>query len=517
MEHVHWGGVAVVAGMYAAFLVVGWLATRRMKGQDASDLLVAGRAMPVWIAVVTMTATWVDGGYLLGTAEYTYKYGLAYGVQGGICFGLSLIVGGLFFAARMREREYSTMVDAFDARFGPQWAAVLALPAMLGELLWSGALLVAIGATFGELLHLDLTTAILISAVVVTAYTIVGGMWSVAYTDVLQLGLIPLGLLAALPFALDKAGGLSACMSTFTAGRESALALLPPLHAHGDWTAPSIVAWWDMTLMLILGGIPWNCYFQRVLSCETPAKARQHSILAGVATSSLTIPPALLGMAAFAIYGAGGIEPASTTLPKLLNEAVPYPVMLLGLGAIIGAVTSSFSASILSAGAMLSWNIYRPLVAPNASTVRLKKVIRLAILLLGIAAVALALRVKSVAALWLFTGDLVFVLLFPQLVMALYDRKANLAGSIAACVVSLALRLGGGIALETDTGLLGFSAYKPYTDLLVNLLPGSPSEWYAANGATLAPVRTIAMLAGLMVMPVVSRITQSRNVRQPNS
>jgi high affinity choline transporter 7 len=210
MDHIDWGGVTAVPAMYAAFLVVGWLASRKLKG-DTDSVIIAGRAMPLWIATLTMTATWVDGGYLLGTAEYSYKHGLAIGIQGGLCFGISLILGGLFFATHRRRMKFRTMIDPFEARFGPRWAAVLFVPAMLGELFWSGALLVAIGAAFGELLHFNLTTAILVSAAVVTLHTAVGGMWSVAYTDVFQLALIPIGLLAALPFALDAVGGLGAC------------------------------------------------------------------------------------------------------------------------------------------------------------------------------------------------------------------------------------------------------------------------------------------------------------------
>src|SRR3954464_965325 len=138
--------------MYAAFMVVGWIASRKVRENSASDLIVAGRAMPLWIATMTMTATWVDGGYLLGTAEFTYKYGLAVGIQGGVCFGLSLFVGGLVFARPMRRHEFSTLVEPFEIRFGKGWAAVLSVPAMLGELFWSGSLLVALGSTFGLLL-----------------------------------------------------------------------------------------------------------------------------------------------------------------------------------------------------------------------------------------------------------------------------------------------------------------------------------------------------------------------------
>jgi Na+/proline symporter len=64
MHHANWGGIAVVAGLYAVFLVVGWMASRRHPLGTAAEFLVAGRAMPFWMATVTMAATWIDGGYL---------------------------------------------------------------------------------------------------------------------------------------------------------------------------------------------------------------------------------------------------------------------------------------------------------------------------------------------------------------------------------------------------------------------------------------------------------------------
>lgn len=511
MNEIDWRGVAAVAGMYAVFLTIGWLAARKVKEGTTADLMVAGRTLPLWLATLTMTATWVDGGYLLGTAEYTYKYGLALGVQGGWCFGFSLILGGLFFAKRMRRLEFSTMVDPFEQRFGPRWAAVLFLPAMLGELFWSGALLVAIGSTLSVLLRMDLTAAIMLSAAVVTFYTVVGGMWSVAYTDAFQLALIPLGMIAALPFAFGHVGGIDACLQHYFQAKQTAALLIPPLRPDASWTAQDIVFWWDFSIMLILGGIPWNCYFQRVLSCQTPVKARWHSIFAGMLTIGLTVPPLLLGIIAFAYWGPKGIEPASLALPKLLKELTPYPVMLLGLAAIIGAVTSSFSSSILSAGSMFGWNVYRPLADPQSTLSDLTKIIRVSILLLGVAAAVMALLVKSVAALWLFTGDLVFVLLFPQLLCALYDPKANRCGSIAAFLVSLVLRLGGGVAIETDAVPLGFGAVIPYPELFARWLPGQPYDWYGSLGETRLPVRTLSALAGLLVLPIVSRLTARRN------
>lgn len=500
-------GMLTTAALYAIFLVIGWLAARKLRAGSTDDFIVAGRAMPLWVATMTMTATWVDGGYLLGTAEFTYKYGLAVGIQGGVCFGLSLFVGGLVFARPMRRHEFSTMVDPFETRFGKGWAAVLSLPAMLGELFWSGSLLVALGSTFGLLLDMNLTAAIILAAVVVSIYTLIGGMWSVAYTDAFQLLLIPIGLLAALPWVLPKVGGLQHCLETFAAGRPVALRPIPPLHANATWPLPAITAWWDMSIMLILGGIPWNCYFQRVLACQTPARACWHSLFAGVLTTALTFPPALLGIAGFAYWGAEGVKPASEVLPRVFRELTPAPVVLLGLAAILGAVTSSFSSSILSAGSMFGWNIVHRLLWPTLSVDGLKRLIRVTILLLGVSATFMALRVQSVAALWLFTGDLVFVLLFPQLVYALFDSRANRIGSIAAFAVALALRLGGGMSIETNDGSIGFPALLRLPEWFPGLFPGPASDWYDATGAATYPVRTLAAGAGMILLPVVSRMT----------
>jgi solute carrier family 5 (high affinity choline transporter), member 7 len=512
MGQIFWGGVAAVVVMYAAFLVVGWLAARKVHEGTPADLIVAGRSMPLWIATLTMTATWVDGGYLLGTAEGTFA-NLASGIQGGLCFGISLILGGLFFAKTMRQYEFTTLIDPFEARFGKRWAAVLFVPAMLGEVIWSASLLVAIGATFGVILAMPMESAILMSAVVVTAYTMVGGMWSVAYTDAFQLVLIPIGLLAALPFAMDKVGGLDACLHRYAEkhiaqGQPEAVRPLPPLGtAAGYWTPQRSAAWWDLSAMLILGGIPWNCYFQRVLSCQTPAKAAWHSLLAGVLTISLVIPPLLLGMAAFSYNGWPetiqkdlDVNPA-LALPLLLHHMTPAIISILGLAAIIGAVTSSFSSSILSAGSMFSWNVFRTLLVPDASVGEMKRIIRGSILFLGVGAVVLALTVGSVQKLWFFCADLVFVLLLPQLVMALFDPKANRIGSVTAFTVSLILRLGGG------EPIFGLPAFIPYPEIAQNWLSGTPESWYDNTGATLFPFRVTAALAGLILLPLVSRLT----------
>ncbi|MET0392116.1 MAG: sodium:solute symporter family protein [Chitinophagaceae bacterium] len=442
-------------------------------------MILAGRGVPLLLAVMTMTATWVDGGYILGTAEGAFS-SLASAVQGGVGFGLSLILGGIFFAKIMRSRGYTTLIDPFEERFGKKWAAVLSLPALLGEVFWSAELLVAIGATFGVVLNMDLTTSILLSAAIVTFYTMLGGMWAVAYTDAFQLLLIPIGLIVALPFVFQHVGGVNAAWEQYHTLKGEAAGFVPPLSANGFWTTGGIASWWDVSAMLVLGGIPWNCYFQRVLSCKTPKSAKQQSIIAGIVTILLTVPPLLLGIVAV-VYWKGDLANPTMAVPLMFRQLVPYWVGLLGLVSIVGAVTSSFSSSILSAGSMFTWNWYVRLISPQASIDKLQRIVRISVVTLGITATWMALKVKSVQALWFFTSDLVFVILFPQLVMVLFDKKTNRAGSIAAFSVSFLLRFGNG------EPIFGLPRLIPYPD------------WW--------PVRIVAAGIGFILLAVVSRLT----------
>ena len=155
---------------------------------------------------------------------------------------------------------------------------------------------------------------------------------------------------------------------------------------------------------------------------------------------------------------------------------------------------------------MVSWNCCYRLLWPQLSVAQMKRVIRGSIVLLGAGAVVMALKVQSVQALWFFTSDLVFVLLFPQLVFALFDPKANRIGSIAAFCVSLGLRLGGG------EPLVNLPHFIPYPELFTN----NPASWYdPQTGALLFPFKTVAAAAGCLLLPIVSRLTANWDQPKP--
>jgi high affinity choline transporter 7 len=175
------------------FYVLIFYVAHRAAGKGHRDHMLAGRSMPLWLGVFTMSATWIGGGFINGTAEYTYSEGLLW-VQAPWGYALSLIIGGLIFAKPMRLRNYTTMLDPLEEKFGRQANRLFFLPALLGDLFWTSAILVALGTTFGTILGLDLSSSIILSGFVVILYTATGGLWSVAVTDVLQLAILFVGL-----------------------------------------------------------------------------------------------------------------------------------------------------------------------------------------------------------------------------------------------------------------------------------------------------------------------------------
>lgn len=122
------------------------------------------------------------------------------GCQAPIGYALSLVLGGVLFAKRMRQEGYVTMLDPFQVKYGQRVGGLMFIPALLGEVFWSAAILSALGATLSVILEIDMTLSVIISAFIAVFYTFTGGLYAVAYTDVVQLFCIFIGLVRFVGF-----------------------------------------------------------------------------------------------------------------------------------------------------------------------------------------------------------------------------------------------------------------------------------------------------------------------------
>lgn len=482
-------GLLVVILFYLLIFGIGIWAGNLPEEEQTNNYLLAGRKLPLWISVFTMAATWIGGGFINGTAEYAAESGLLW-VQAPWGYACSLIIGGLFFARKMRRYRFRTMLDPLGQRFGEKTTGFFFIPAVLGEVFWIAAILTALGTTFSIILGLSTEVSIIVSAVVAIVYTSIGGLRSVAYTDVVQLIMLAFGLFLVMPIAVAHIGGMEDLWVAYSAKHGEAASLLPDYESMGNY----FWNWWDFALLLMLGGIPWQVYFQRVLAAKSENAAMWLSIAAGVICLLVAVPAAIIGMVGgvtdWTSLGLEGPESAAHTLPYVFEHLTQPWVALVGLATLAAAVMSSIDSSILSASSLAAWNVYKPLIKPNLEDQKLSKIIKRCIYIVGIAATLLSLQVESVYALWYLCSDFVYCLLFPALVCALFDPKANKAGALAGFIVAAVLRLGGG------ESILGIPVMIPYPMI--------------EEGVVLFPFRTLAMLCGLITILVVSRMTQKR-------
>ncbi|CAD5111691.1 DgyrCDS977 [Dimorphilus gyrociliatus] len=498
-----WGLVALVL-FYALIVVIGIIASccrrRKVSGTNKEDLMLAGRNIGLLLGTFTMTATWVGGGYINGTAESVYTSGLIW-AQAPIGYSISLCLGGLIFAKSMRKAGYVTMLDAFEARFGRIMAALLYIPALMGEIFWSAAILNALGASLSVIIALDHKWSIIISAGVAITYVLFGGLFSVAFTDVIQLFCILIGLWLAIPFALTNSATRS-ISDTFTTWWDA-----DQLPEKEGWSL-----WSENALLLIFGGIPWQVYFQRVLSAKNERVAQLLSFFGALGCLIMAIPAILVGAIAkstkwnetdYKYYGKLKMEmvagqqqampdaSSSLILPYVLEYLTPVPVAVIGLGAISAAVMSSADSSILSASSMFAKNIYDPLMSVcfrrNVKDRELIWIVRLAIFFIAAAACALAIQIDSVYTLWYLSSDLCYVIILPQLICAVHVPYTEKWGSIAGFLVGIFFRLSGG---DKDLDIPALIEY-PYYDA----------------GTQNFPYKTLSMLISLITLLLVSAIS----------
>lgn len=491
-------GLISIIVFYLIVLAIGvWAGWSQKKKQNQADdqetVMLAGRNIGLLVGVMTMGATWVGGGFINGSAEETYNAGLVW-TQAPVGYGLSLFISGTFFAKKMRDSAYVTMVDPFTQKYG-KWGALQALPAAVSEVFWSASILGALGSTLQVILNLNINVSIIVSAAIAVLYTLLGGLISVAYTDVFQLFFIAFGLFLALPFALnhESVASIDQEVTPWFGEVKS--------HLWGQWI--------DYAFLLLLGGIPWQCYYQRVLSSKTSKRAVLLSYGGGLIALIMTIPSVLFGAVAKATdwkatgipshlfnETSGKLTETSVVLPLCLQYLTPPVVSFFGLGAVSAAVMSSTDSSMLSASTLLARNVYKTVFRPTASEKEVLMALWVIIVLNCTCATALAIHYKSIYSLFVLCGDFVFVIVFPQLLLVLYYDKSNTYGSVFSFVVGLMLRL-----------MCGEKAFNLEPVLVFGTLYGEGLDTEGNPVTGPVPFRTFVMLISLACHLGISTLT----------
>ncbi|XP_056891664.1 high-affinity choline transporter 1-like [Takifugu flavidus] len=493
-------GVVAVVVFYILILGTGiWAARKSRKaerkshGNQAEVVLLGDRSISLLVGIFTMTATWVGGGFILGVAEavYTPKLGLLWALM-PLQYSMAFIFGGLFFAKPMRERMYVTMMDPFQIKYGNLLSGALVLPSIMMDVLWVAATLLGLGATVSVILDLPFAYCVWISSAVAIVYTLLGGLYSVAYTDVIQLALTFFSLWLCVPFLLTSPFSVSILETAFNGTFQEPWV--------GTLELDDVWKWMDDFLMLGLGSVSFQCFHQRTLSASSSRTAQLTCFAAAFVVVILGIPPVLVGAVAAStdwnqtLYGSP--SPAARgqntfILPLTLQYVTPWFLSIVGIGAISAAVMSSADSALLSATSVFSSNIYKNILRKQASDWEMQWVIRVSVVVVGVLGTSITFYTNSTLLLWILGADISYTLIFPHLVAVLFFQVTNGYGAFVGYVIGLILRI---LLGENTIGLP-----------VVLQLPGCTLQ----DGVHVqkAPVRTFSMLSTLLSILLFSWLT----------
>ncbi|XP_021349963.1 high-affinity choline transporter 1-like [Mizuhopecten yessoensis] len=475
-------GLVAIAVFYMAILAFGiFIGRRKNKTGTADELFLANRSFGLVVASLTTAASMVGGGYVNGTAEVIGRDGMLWTI-GPIGYNIGMALGGIFIAPKVRAARFTTIVDPFQKKYGPKMGGLLFISEFFGDVFWEAAIFGALGTTLSIVLDINITVSVVISACVAVIYTLFGGLYSVAYTDIVQLLLIVVGLVLAVPFVLaSPAVDMSKVTTSWT----------------GHVKTQHIGLYIDTIFLCVCGGVPWQAWYQRILACKSPALAQISTVVGAGIALLLAIPPGILGVAGAATdWNATTYEGSlpltfdewTNILPMTLHYLCPQAVSIIGIGAVSAAVMSSADSCVLASGTIFASNIYRNIFRPNAPQREIVWVLRLSIVLVGALGAIIALTVGTVYGLFILCGDLMFVVQFPQLICVLWVSFANSYGSLAGFLIAMFLRFTGG---------------EPY----LSIPPLIRYPYYDEKHGQMFPFKTMAMCISFAIIIGVSYLT----------
>ncbi|XP_057707009.1 high-affinity choline transporter 1-like isoform X4 [Corythoichthys intestinalis] len=443
-------GVAVMVLFYLLVLGIGiWasMKTKRMrKNRQANQMditLLGNRKIHLTVGVFTMTATFIGGGFIVGLSEVVYNpdLGLAWAVM-PITISLSFLIGGLVFAKPMREKKYVTMMDPFREKYGTIISGILSVALIMADLVWVPSTLIGLGASMSVILDLSYVHCIWISAAVAIVYTLLGGLISVAYTDIVQLMLMFFGLWLCVPFLLMNP--YSADITTTAFNFTYQAPWVTSVESDRMWR------WIDQFLLLIFGNLACQDYHQRILSASSSATARIIGFVAAPIVLVFSIPSILIGAVAASTdwnkteYGSPSpFERGQTSLimPITLQHLTPNYISIIGISATTAAVMSSIDSLLLAAVSLFVSNIYKRILRTEASNREVQWVIKITVLLTGLAGTSLAFLEVSIMSYWVLGSTITYVFLFPQLICVLFFDISNGYGAMSGLFIGGMLRL----------------------------------------------------------------------------
>ena len=432
-------------GTFIVYLIVvlGIGAWGYTKTDTVEDFWVYGRELGPWLATWSFVANFVSAVSVIGFIGSVYGGG--YAIMTGIVFGLMLGISALYFVVhKVRELNQVTLPDIIAEVTGREWSRPIAATILLGNA-WVYLIMQLVGASLlvTTITGVPYQYMVWVIGVVFIAYTVLGGLVSVAWTDLLQGTLMVATVFIALAYMALDLGGITAINAEFAAMSAGNVAPL----GRGTYTVIGVIG----SIVAFFGTIfTGGNYIIRINATRDVRTAKFHLAASGVILSLFYIALVWLGGATtVALDNAGlAVQNVDRAFPVLITEYLPTSVGIVIILAVMSAILSTTDTRLHTTGVTTSNDLYSYFASDPSDEQKLK-VSRYATIFFGLTATGVAVNPPgTIIELYSFRAILLTSAFLLPVYAALYwrniDGRAILASMTLGAVVGVGWRLGGG-------------------------------------------------------------------------
>jgi solute:Na+ symporter, SSS family len=415
---------SVVIFYMAIMLLVGWYSKNMISSNK--DFMVAGRRLGPVLMAGTLAATEIGGGSSLGVVQQGMgKYGIS-AAWYVIAMGLAFVIL-TFLAPKFRAAKVKTVPEYFRRRYGRTAGIITAVIMLLPLIGLTAGQMIASSVILSTIMGISYQASVIAICIIVTAYSIMGGLWSVTLTDFIQVFFIVIGMAVAVPYALNLAGGWQNVTMNVPAGT------LDLFHGYSMLDVVSL------TLMYVTTFTVGQEAVSRYYAARDGKTAQKGSMIAALINFVYGFIPAALGVIVLALINMGIFDVAQFqsvgsryALPVLAVHAMPPLVCGILFSGVISATMSSASSDLLGAGSIFANDIYREYIKKDASDDEVMKIARLVMIGSGILSLLVALlNTSSIISILMFSFTLRAAGSFFPYVLGHYWKGASLGGTLA--------------------------------------------------------------------------------------
>ncbi len=415
-------------------LVIGLMVSRKVHNE--SDYLIAGRQLGYLLTTFSIFATWFGAETCVGAAASIYDKGLSGGNADPFGYTICLLLMAIVFAGPMWKRKLTTLADLYKQRYSVTVERLAALIIAPSSVIWAAAQIRAFGHVLSVSSDLQLDTCILIATIIVLIYTVSGGLWADAYTDVIQGFALIFGL-GALTFymsSLDQAPTVSELMSNIWTGS-----------GHGE--PESWLATLDGWAVPIFGSIVAQELISRVIAARSATVAKRSAFAATAIYLVIGMIPVYIGLIGVSLVP--GIEDSEQVMPQLALTYLPTVLYVMYAGALASAILSTVDSALLAAAALLEHNV---ILSSRPQMLERNKLLvaRGGVLILGIVSYFLAIYGTTTYEMVEMASGLGSAGIFVISLFALYSNRGGATAAIGALVVGLGVSVWGSYVQPFD-------------------------------------------------------------------